>query len=91
MPRFELRVSPAADRSLARLPEHAAAAIIEFMTGALLENPWRVGKSLGLDLEGFHCARRGAYRIVYWIGERDGIEIVIVDRIDHRADIYRRR
>ena len=91
MARFELRVSPAATRALGRIPEFAAAAIVEFMTSALVENPHRVGKPLGLELLGSHSARRGAYRIIYWIGEQDGVDIVIVDRIDHRADVYRRR
>jgi mRNA interferase RelE/StbE len=86
---FSLRVSGPAERSLARLPERFAAAITEFITGPLLENPRRVGKSLGLDLKGFHGARCGAYRIVYWIDDTQ--HVVIVDRIDHRADVYRPR
>ena len=31
----------------------------------------------------------GAYRVVYWIDE-DG-RVVTVDRVDHRADVYRPR
>ena len=73
---------------LARLPEIAAAAVVEFITGPLLENPQRVGKALGLELAGYYSARRGAYRVVYRI-EDD--KIVRVVRIDHRADVYRRR
>ena len=88
---YSLRVSPSAGRALSRLPEFAATAIIEFMTTALIENPYRVGKPLGLELADFHVARRGAYRIVYWIGEIDGERVVIVERIDHRADVYRPR
>lgn len=91
MPPYSLRVSPAANRALGRLPEFAAMAIIEFMTSALVDNPARVGKRLGLELSGFHVARRGAYRIVYWFGDLDGELVVIVERIDHRADIYRPR
>jgi mRNA interferase RelE/StbE len=91
VPDHALRVSPAAARALTRIPEFAAAAIIEFMTSALVENPHRVGKRLGLELEDFHFARRGAYRIVYWIGEIEGEPVVIVERIDHRADVYRPR
>ena len=91
MPGYSLRVSPAASRALERLPEFAAAAIIEFITSALLENPHRVGKPLGLELSRLHVARRGAYRIVYWFGEIEGESVVIVERVDHRADVYRRR
>ncbi len=64
MSRYELRVSAAAERSLARLPEFADAAIVEFMTGPWWTTPHRVGKRLRFDLEEFHVARRGAYRIV---------------------------
>ena len=86
---YELRVSSAADRTLARLPEAAAAAIVEFLTGALTANPRRVGKPLARDLAGWHAARRGAYRVIYVIDE--DTHSLRVDRIDHRADVYRSR
>jgi len=85
---YELKVAASAERTLARLPEFAAAAIVEFLTGPLLDNPRRVGKPLGLELAGYHCARRGAYRIVYRIQEPSSVLVV---RIDHRADVYRAR
>ena len=88
MPAYELRLAASAERSLARLPEFAAAAIVEFLTGALVENPQRVGKPLGMELAGYHSARRGAYRIVYRIEDERVVRVV---RIDHRADVYRRR
>ncbi len=88
MAAYDLKVASSAERTLARLPEFAAAAIVEFLTGPLLENPQRVGKPLTLDLAGYHCARRGAYRIVYRI---DDPGRVLVVRIDHRADVYRKR
>ena len=37
------------------------AAIVEFMLGALLENPQRVGGELQRELAGMRSARRGAY------------------------------
>ena len=86
MPSYELQFSASAERNLARLPEFAAAAIVEFVTGPLLDNPHRVGKPLSLELDGYYSARRGAYRVVYRI-EDD--RIVRVVRIDHRADVYR--
>lgn len=88
MAAYELRVAPYAERALSRLPEFAAAAIVEFVTGPLLENPHRIGKALSLELAGYLCARRGAYRIVYRIAEPN---TVLVLRIDHRADVYRSR
>jgi len=89
VPPYELKLAASAERMLARLPEFAAAAIVEFVTGPLVDNPHRVGKPLGLELEGYHSARRGAYRVVYRIIESD--RIVRVVRIDHRADVYRHR
>lgn len=88
MSEYELKVAASAGRTLARLPEFAATAIVEFVTGPLLENPQRVGKMLGLDLAGYYCARRGAYRIVYRIEEPG---TVLAVRIDHRVDVYRPR
>jgi mRNA interferase RelE/StbE len=71
------------------LPLAVAAAVTEFLTGALLDNPHRVGKPLARELDGYHSARRGAYRVIYRIDEKN--RIVNVVRIDHRADVYRMR
>ncbi|MFT3852792.1 MAG: type II toxin-antitoxin system RelE/ParE family toxin [Ilumatobacteraceae bacterium] len=86
---YELRVAGPAVRQLDQLPESVAAAIVEFMVGALLDNPHRFGGALRRELEGLHSARRGAYRVIYRIDERAGLVIVV--RIDHRATIYRPR
>lgn len=88
MPAYQLKVAASAERALERLPSFAAAAIVEFITGPLIENPHRVGKPLAFELTGYHSARRGAYRVVYRIQEPD---LVLVVRIDHRADVYRLR
>jgi mRNA interferase RelE/StbE len=71
------------------LPLAVAAAVTEFLTGPLLDNPHRVGKPLARELDGYHSARRGAYRVIYRIDEKN--RIVNVVRIDHRADVYRTR
>lgn len=89
MSAYDLKVAASVDRTLARLPEFAAAAIVEFMTGPLLENPHRIGKPLMLELAGYCSARRGAYRVVYRIDEAD--HTVLVVRVDHRSDVYRAR
>ncbi|MDQ3484208.1 MAG: type II toxin-antitoxin system RelE/ParE family toxin [Actinomycetota bacterium] len=78
-----------AERSLARLTEGVAAAIVEFMLGPLVEAPTVVGKPLQRELAGYWSARRGSYRVVYRL-EEDEHRIVIV-RIEHRSDAYRRR
>jgi len=71
----------------AELPEAVAAAVIEFVTTALLDNPHRVGKPLRDDLGGIWSARRGTYRVLYRI--RGDTREVVVLRIDHRRDAYR--
>ena len=63
-----------------------AAAVGEFITGALLDSPHVVGKPLTNELVGYHSARRGAYRVVFRID--DAARRVHVVRIDHRADVY---
>lgn len=76
--------TPTAKRALARLPEKVSVAAVEFIYGALAENPRRVGKALRNELAGLHSARRGSYRIVYRI-----TDIITIVAIDHRADVYR--
>jgi mRNA interferase RelE/StbE len=85
---YELVLTPPAIRAVrSGLPEAVAAAVIEFLTGALVENPYRVGEQLRGDLAGIHSARRGTYRVLYRINEVE--REVAVLRIDHRRDAYR--
>ena len=87
---YELVVSRPAARSIGEiLPEAVSAAVVEFITGALIDNPQRVGRALRNELAGVHSARRGTYRILYRIGETE--RTVTVLRIDHRGDVYRHR
>lgn len=88
-PDYRLAVAASAERALGRLPEGVAAAVVEFMLGALVQAPRRVGHPLQRELVGLWVARRGPYRIVYEID--DETRAVSVLRIDHRADIYRPR
>ena len=84
---YQLRVTPPALRQLERLHENTAAAIVEFMLGALVENPYRVGGRLQRELAGLHSARRGAYRLVYEIVDEE--HAVVVLHVDHRSRVYR--
>ena len=85
---YRLVVTATAERSLARLLGSVAAAIVEFMTGALAGGPRRVGHPLQRKLAGLWAARRGPYRVVYAID--DDAPTVTVLRIDHGSDVYRR-
>ena len=89
--RYELGTAPPARRALAgRLPAEIAAAAAEFITGALLDDPRRVGKPLGAELAGIVSARLGReWRVLYEID--DGKQLVVVLDIRHRSIAYRRR
>ena len=87
---YELVLIPPATRAIrSGLPESVAAAVIEFLTGALVDNPQRVGKQLRGDLAGILAARRGTYRVLYRINDVE--REVVVLRIEHRRDAYRPR
>jgi mRNA interferase RelE/StbE len=88
--RYELLLSGTARRTLEReLPVVIALAVWEFCDGPLRENPRRVGKPLGRELTGYFSARRGAYRVIDRLVKDDSVVHVV--RIEHRADVYRRR
>lgn len=88
--RYEIVVAgPAAKIIAEQLPESVAVAVIELITGPMLDNPRRVGVALWDDLEGLWSARRGTYRVLYRID--DARREVVVLRVAHRRDAYRPR
>lgn len=87
---YELVVAAPAARAIREsLPEAVAFAVIDFITGPLLQNPRRVGAPLRGEMEGIWSARRGTYRVIYRVDEEN--REVIVLRVGHRRDIYRPR
>jgi len=80
---------PAARAISERLPETVAAAVIDLITGALLDNPYRVGKPLRHELEGIRSARRGTFRVLFRIDETH--HEVVVLKVETRGSVYRRR
>jgi mRNA interferase RelE/StbE len=72
-----------------RLPEVAAAALLDFLDGPLAENSLRAGKPLIGPLAGCLGARRGTYRVIYRV-DLDRHTVQVLD-IDHRSTVYRRR
>lgn len=83
---YELVVAAPAARAISEtLPESVAFAVIDFITGPLLENPKRVGAPLRGELEDIWSARRGTYRILYRIDEAN--HGIIVLRVAHRRNI----
>lgn len=86
---FAIEWTPGAIRKLERLPEKVAAAAVEFIYGTLARNPHRASHPLRFELQGLHSARRGDHRIIYRIEEE--AHRVIIEVIQHRSDVYRRR
>jgi len=87
---YELVLTPPARRALTdELPEAVAAAVIDLLTTAIVQEPRRIGKPLRGQLVGVWSARRGTYRILYRV--LDETREVVVLRIDHRRDVYRPR
>ncbi|MGH3242082.1 MAG: type II toxin-antitoxin system RelE family toxin [Spirillospora sp.] len=87
--RYRITLRPAASRALQRMPEKIATACWEFISGPLADNPHRVGKPLTGPLAPQYSARRGEYRVLYFI--EDESVLVEVIAITHRADAYRPR
>jgi mRNA interferase RelE/StbE len=84
---YRVLLSASAKRAIERdLPEAVAVAVVDFLYGPLAADPYRVGKRLRLELEGYWSARRGQYRVIYSV--HDDQVLVRVIRISHRADVY---
>ncbi|MEO6318651.1 MAG: type II toxin-antitoxin system RelE/ParE family toxin [Acidimicrobiales bacterium] len=85
---YGLILAPAARRALTHhLPDSAAFAAWELISGPLIEAPRRVGTPLNPPSDGGWRARRGEYQIRYEIDDADRT-VRILD-IDHRCDAYR--
>ena len=85
---YTLRTTPTVRRALGEiLPEAVATAAYEFITGPLLQEPYRVGRRLLPPLDDRFSARRGTYRIIYRIDDKASV-VTVVD-IAHRRDVYR--
>ncbi|MEV0649487.1 type II toxin-antitoxin system RelE/ParE family toxin [Phytomonospora sp. NPDC050363] len=90
--RYTVRFTPPVRRALSEpppvgLPPTVAFAVAEFINGPLRDNPHRVGKPLDPPMDGIWAARRGEYRVLYRIDEKD--EVIIVTSARHRGDAYR--
>ncbi|MDP8971190.1 MAG: type II toxin-antitoxin system RelE/ParE family toxin [Actinomycetota bacterium] len=84
---YRVSVAPTGRRAISRLPEGVAAAVYEFLAGALADNPHRVGKRLSPPLGGLYAARRGTYRVIYRVD--DVAAVVEVVNVEHRGKAYR--
>lgn len=86
---WNVEVTSPALRGFRRLPEKAATAIVEFVTGALAENPHRLSKPLTNELLGLRTARRGDYRVLFTLDIEE--HTLYIHRIEHRSDVCKPR
>lgn len=73
-------------RDLDTLPLKIAQAVVEFAVYTLPANPERMSKPLQDEFEGLRSARRGDYRVLFYLADPDRLVIV---RARHRRDAYR--
>jgi mRNA interferase RelE/StbE len=86
---YEVEITPEGLRHLNQLPPKIRDAALASVFGPIAENPARIGEPLLGELEGLRSAKRGDYRIIYQIVEEE--KSIIIHRIQHRRDVYRRR
>jgi mRNA interferase RelE/StbE len=84
---WQLIIAAPLGRQLGRLPEAGAATVIELMNGVLSTNALRATRPLGNELQGKQVARRGEYRVIARIDEKN--RTVSVLAVLHRRDAYR--
>ena len=85
---YDLRTTSTIRRALSdTLPEAVAAAAYGFITGSLLADPHRIGKRLLPPMDDRFSARRGTYRVIYRIDDKDRL-VTVVD-VPPRRDAYR--
>ena len=88
---WRIEVSAAAGKSLAALDRAVAGRILRFLDDriASLDDPRGIGEALrGPVLGRFWKYRVGDHRVIVEI--RDDVLLILVVRIGHRKDVYRR-
>ncbi len=84
---YSIRIKRSAARELDRVPKTDRQRILPAID-RLAEQPL-AGSALKGDLRGLRRVRVGNYRIVYEV--LDDVLVVLVVRVGHRRDTYRRR
>ncbi|HEU4396575.1 MAG TPA: type II toxin-antitoxin system RelE/ParE family toxin [Actinomycetota bacterium] len=86
---YDVALTPEAQHQLFRVPQKIVTAVLQGLHGSIARDPWRVSRPLHDELVGLWVARRSEYRVVFRIDESK--HLIVVRRIDHRRDVYRRR
>ncbi len=84
--RYSVQIKRSAAKELARIAKSDRARLVQAID-ALAENPLR-GSALKGELRGLRRIRIGDYRVVYEV--QDDVLMVLVVRIAHRREVYRR-
>ncbi len=84
---FSIRIKAAAAKELKRVVKPDRTRIVAAID-RLAENPF-LGYALKGDMRGLRRLRVGDYRVVYEV--REDVLVVLVVRVAHRRDEYRRR
>lgn len=88
MAAYRIEVRPRAEKELAALPRDAQRRIVRAIDG-LAEDPRPAGCVALRGGEGLFRIRVGVYRVVYLV--EDDRLVVLVVRVGHRREVYRRR
>jgi mRNA interferase RelE/StbE len=84
--RFELRITPAAQKEIDRLPKQARERV-EVAILSLVDNPRPRGSKKLRGLKDTYRIRVGNYRVVYRV--HDDELVILVVAVGDRKDIYR--
>ena len=87
MVRYKIQIKPSAKKELFKLPKKELRKVVDKIRSLSL-NPRPPGCEK-LSGEEKYRIRQGNYRIVYSIGDK--LLIVIVVKIGHRKEVYRKR
>jgi mRNA interferase RelE/StbE len=79
-----VKLTPGADEQMARLPKKARERVAKMLIRLEAWPTVSGTKALSGNLAGWHRARVGDYRVRFHV---EG-DIVIVDKIGHRKDVY---
>ena len=87
MTRYRIRISRTAGRQLKKLPPDARARIVRAVQGLAID-PFPTGCRKLAGYDDLFRIRAGPYRVLYSVN--DGTLIVVVLKVGHRRNAYRR-
>ena len=88
MARYELLIKPSARKELAGIASRKDRERVSGAISLLADEPRPAGSQKLAGTHGLYRVRAGEFRIVYEVD--DGRVVVVVIRVAHRRDVYRR-